>query len=109
MVKYTFKDVKALAAEVAHYLKDSDLKCWTDTVDGLKDEFSEIKDEFYRAKEMILEFIGPCVFTFSRERSKDIGLTSLIFYTPVNMMPLYIESALPWEKVVARWRLSILK
>ena len=104
MIKYTFKDVQALAKEVAHYYNDSDVDCWLDTVNKIREkEFSEIK-------EIILEFLGPYVFTFTREFSKKIGLTDLIFETSVKLMPLYIESTeRPWEMVVARWRLTIQK
>jgi hypothetical protein len=102
MVKYTFKDVKTLTLEVAHYFNDKDIETWLEIVKKIKEEFSDIK-------EIILEFLGPSVFSFTREYSKKIGLTDLIFETPVKMMPAYIESENAWEVVVARWRLSIQK
>jgi hypothetical protein len=102
MIKYTFKDAQALALEVAHYYNDKDIETWLEIVRKIKKEFSDIK-------EIILEFLGPSVFAFTREYSKKIGLTDLIFETPVKMMPVYIESENAWEVVVARWRLSIQK
>lgn len=103
MVKYTFKDVRALASELSHYFKDPDVGMWLEVAEGVKKEFSD-------TKEMILELLGPYVFTFTREYSKKIGLTDLIFNTPVKLMPLYIGSEdRPWEMVVARWRLTIQK
>ena len=102
MVKYRFKDAQALALEVAHYFYDKDIETWLGIVRKIKKEFPDIK-------ETILEFLGPSVFSFSREYSKKIGLIDLVFETPVKMMPAYIESDNPWEMVVARWRLSIQK
>lgn len=103
MIKYTFKDVQALADEIALYFHDKDTQSWHETVDKIKEEYSEIK-------EIILEFLGPYVFAFNREFSKKIGLTDLIFNTPIEKMPLYIGSEdEPWDMIVARWRLSIQK
>lgn len=102
MVQYNLKDVRILVKEIAFYYDDPDLKCWFDTLNNIKEEFSEIK-------EIILELLGPYVFSFTREFSKKIGLTDLIFNTPIKMMPLYIESKNSWEQIVARWRLSIEK
>jgi len=102
MVKYTFDDVKVLTREIAHYFRDKDTKVWLDVAYSVKEEFSEVK-------EMILELIGPYTFTFTRKFSKKIGLTDLIFNTSVRMMPVYIESKNDWEKVVARWRMTIQK
>ena len=111
MIKYTSEDVKALAVELTHFFTvagpqenpDNNVKFWLEVVDEIKKEYSEIK-------EVILELLGPSVFSFTREFSKHIGLTDLIFNTPVKLMPLYIGSNdRPWEMVVARWRLTIQK
>lgn len=103
MIKYTMKDVKALAIEIAVFCNDhKNLEVWIKVVDNIKKEFTE-------TKEIILELLGPSFFAFSRETCEKIGLTDMIFETPVKMMPLYIESQNDWETIVARWRLTIDK
>jgi len=102
MVIYTFKDIQALATEIALYFNDKDIETWQGIIKEIRKEFSDIK-------EIILELLGPSVFSFTREYCKKIGLTDLIFETPVKMMPAYIESENPWETVIARWRLAIQK
>jgi hypothetical protein len=103
MINYTLEDAKALAVEVANYYKDNEISTWLDIIDtGMKEFANDIK-------EVILDLLGPYTFSFTREFSKKIGLTDLVFETPVKMMPVYIESENPWETVVARWRLSIQK
>lgn len=102
MIKYTFEEIKELASEIALYHNDKDIKFWYDIVYKIRER---IKDN----KEIILELICDSVFALTREFSKKTGLTGLIFDTPVEKMPLYIESKEPWEIVVARWRIAIQK
>lgn len=105
MINYTFKDVKALAVEIANFFQaknKKDFKFWFEIVD-------EIKKEFASPKEVILELLGPSVFSFTREISKKIGLTDLIFYTPADVVPLYLGTEKDWEKIVVKWRLNIQK
>ena len=102
MIKYTYDDVKDLAREVTLCLHDKDENRWIKIVESIKEEFSDVK-------EMILEFLGPSLYAFTREHSKKIGLTDLIFKTPLKMMPLYVGSKHEWEVIVARWRLGLQK
>ncbi len=103
MINYTLEEAKILAVEVANYFKDKDLQTWIDIIDAGMKEFSN------DVSEAILELLGPYSFTFTRDFSKKIGMTDMIFSTPVDEMPLYIASEDGWTKVIARWRLTIQK
>ena len=105
MNTFTMKDVKALATEIAIFFNsnnDKDVAVWLEIVRNIRKEYPEIK-------EIILELLGPYVFSFPREACKKIGLTDLIFETSLEEMPLYLESENKWELIVARWRLAIDK
>jgi len=105
---YTSTDIESFAEIMATHKCESNsilqdmVKLWVETLNEIKEEYKDNKEII---SQLMWEKYGLCQYQCDKKE----GPINLIFNTPLDDMPLYINSKVEWQAVISLWRLAIDK